>query len=76
MMSFFRSIYRSWMRFAHVLGWVNSRIMLSVLFIIAIGPVAILRRLYGLFTNISAEKMTWTPRTVRPATIEDLRRIF
>lgn len=36
-----------WWRLAHVLGWVNSRIILSVFFLVVLTPVAVLIRLLG-----------------------------
>lgn len=40
-------MHRSWMKLALVLGWVNSRILLTVLFYIILTPVALLARLFG-----------------------------
>src|SRR5258708_38009382 len=38
---------RVWMRFARALGWVNSRILLSLLFFVVITPYSALQRLVG-----------------------------
>ena len=37
----------AWMRFAHVLGWINSRMLLSLLFFGVLTPVGVARRLVG-----------------------------
>ena len=36
-----------WWRLANALGWVNSRLILSVFFIVILTPVAVLLRLFG-----------------------------
>jgi hypothetical protein len=48
-----------WFRFSHLLGWVNTRILLSALFIVVFTPLGVMMRLFG-----------WDPlgRRRRPAT--------
>jgi hypothetical protein len=36
-----------WMRFAGVLGYINSRIILGILFFLLVTPIALVRRLRG-----------------------------
>jgi hypothetical protein len=38
-------VRKAWMAFGHALGWVNSRIILSVVFYVIFFPIALLRRL-------------------------------
>lgn len=38
-------VYRLWMRFGHVLGWINTRIILAVVFYFLIAPIGVLYRL-------------------------------
>ena len=40
-------IYIGWMRFGHVMNWVNTRIILGVLFYGMFFPIGILMRLFG-----------------------------
>lgn len=40
-------VFRVWMFIGHVLGWVNSRIILGILFFLIITPMAIAMRLIG-----------------------------
>jgi hypothetical protein len=42
-----RYIHRGWTRFGFVLGWVNTRIILTVLFAVSIIPLGLLMRLFG-----------------------------
>ena len=39
--------YRLWMKLGHILGWVNSRIILGLVFIIILQPIALIMRIYG-----------------------------
>jgi hypothetical protein len=40
-------IYAGWMKFAFVLGWVNSRILLSVIFVFLFIPTSLIMRIFG-----------------------------
>ena len=40
-------VYRLWMKIGHVLGWINTRIILGVMFFLMFAPVALLLRLLG-----------------------------
>ena len=42
-----RSVYRTWMKFGHVIGWVNTRIILGVLFYVLVLPMGLIMRLFG-----------------------------
>ncbi len=39
--------YKVWMMIGHVLGWVNSRIILGIIFFIVLLPIAMVMRLFG-----------------------------
>lgn len=41
------NIYKVWMGFAFVLGWVMSRVILSVLFVFVITPIGFLAKIFG-----------------------------
>ncbi len=40
-------VYKIWMRFAEALGWVNTRIILSVIFFLVFFPFGIIMRLFN-----------------------------
>jgi len=40
-------LYRVWMRVGHVLGWVNSRLILGFLFFVIITPTALIMKVMG-----------------------------
>ncbi len=39
--------YKVWMALGHVLGWINSRIILGLVFIIVLQPIALIMRIFG-----------------------------
>ena len=39
-------VYKYWMRVAHILGWINTRIILSIVFYLVITPIGLLARLF------------------------------
>ena len=39
--------YKAWMRFGHILGWINSRIILGLVFVIVLQPIALIMRIFG-----------------------------
>ena len=39
--------YKLWMRLGHILGWVNSRIILGLVFLIVLQPIALIMRFFG-----------------------------
>lgn len=42
-----RPIYYVWMKLGHALGWINTRIILGVVFFVLFAPIALLLRLLG-----------------------------
>lgn len=39
--------YRAWMKLGHILGWLNSRIILGLVFLIVLQPIALIMRILG-----------------------------
>jgi hypothetical protein len=42
-----RPVYRVWMRVGEVLGWINTRILLTLVFFLVVAPIGIVMRLFG-----------------------------
>jgi Saxitoxin biosynthesis operon protein SxtJ len=42
-----RPVYRVWMRVGEGLAWINTRILLTLVFFLAVMPIGILMRLFG-----------------------------
>ncbi len=39
--------YRAWMKLGYVLGWLNSRIVLGLIFFLVLQPIAMVMKLFG-----------------------------
>jgi len=42
-----RPVYVVWMKIGHVLGWINTRIILGIIFFILFAPIALVFRIFG-----------------------------
>jgi hypothetical protein len=64
-------IHKGWMWLGHVLGWINTRIILGVVFYFIVTPSGIIRRWLGkdpMGQNLRPDLKTYrVPRTTRPA---------
>lgn len=45
--SVLRPVYTTWMKVGHAIGWLNTRIILGVLFYLMIMPMGLIMRLFG-----------------------------
>ena len=39
--------YKAWMKLGIILGWINSRIILGLVFLIVLQPIALIMRIFG-----------------------------
>ena len=75
-----RPIYRGWMAFAFVLGWINARVLLGLFFYLVLTPLGLLLRISG--KDLLDEKIDrsarsyWIRREPRPSEKERLERLF
>ena len=59
--SLLRPVYRGWMRFGEALGWLNTRIILSLVFFLVVTPIGLLMRLFGRSPIATAKRESyWT----------------
>lgn len=78
-MGFFKKIYRAWMKFAHALGWVNTRIILTLVYILMITPLSFIFKLLGkdpMKRKLGAEDSYWIQRESKAFDRERYRRQF
>ena len=68
--------YKVWMALGHVLGWINSHIILGLVFIFVLQPIAYIMRLTGYDPLRTKRKEEKTYREVRKDKNIDLKRIF
>ena len=69
--------YKAWIGIGNILGWINSRIILGLIFILVLQPIAFIMRLFGydpLKQNFKG-KTTDSYRELRRNKV-DLTRIF
>ena len=74
-------VRKAWMTLAAVLGWINTRILLVIVFYLVVTPTALLLRLFRRDPmqrrwRDPAIPSYWARRTDRPFDREDLRRQF
>jgi hypothetical protein len=68
--SLLRVPHKLWMQFAGILGWVNTRVLLSIFFFIVLTPVGVVMRLFGrdpLARRLSKESATYWEKREGPA---------
>ncbi len=75
MKKIFKIPYDLWMRFAHALGWVNSKIILTVVYFVILGLYAIPYRLRALRTH-SKKSPAWVPKEPIADPEKSIRRQF
>jgi hypothetical protein len=74
-----RGFYKAWMKVAAVLGYVNSRIILSAVFYLIFTPVRVITRLLGrdpLNRRGKARDSYWIPRKKSRQAPEQFERLF
>jgi len=75
-----RPIYIGWMKFAQVLGWINTRIILGLFFYVVITPIGVVLRLLG--KDLLEEKFHpsaqtyWIKREPEPFDPKRYERLF
>jgi hypothetical protein len=68
--------YRGWMALGHSLGWINSHLILGLVFVLVVQPLGLFRRLFGydpLRRRFEAKASYREPHAPGPI---DLKRIF
>ena len=68
--------YKVWMKIGHILGWINSRIILGLVFLFVLQPIAIIMRLFS-YDPLRKKKSNQKSyrETIKEKSI-DLTRIF
>ena len=68
--------YKGWMALGHFLGWINSHIILGLVFILVLQPIAYIMRITGYYPLRRRSKGEKTYRENRKNHHTDLNRIF
>ena len=68
---------RLWWRFAQLLGWVNTRILLSIFFVVVLTPVGVVMRWFGRDQFAGWQRDTnWRPYPARRGDPRHYERLF
>lgn len=73
-------VYRAWMRFAAVLAWLNTRLLLSVFFYLVVTPIGLVMRLVR--KDLLQQKIDrtaasyWHKRNIRGTEKESYEHLF
>lgn len=71
-------LHRAWMFLGHILGWINTRIILGIIFLLIFTPTALLFRLLGkdpMRRNLTAEVKSYRISSRQPKP-ENLNRLY
>ena len=71
-------VFSVWMKLAHVLGWINTRIILFIVFVVLIVPLGLLFKLINrdaMARNMHSKLDTWRIKS-KPVTSKNLKRPF
>ena len=68
--------YKSWIALGNALGWVNSKIILGLVYIVVLQPIAFVMRLIGYDPLRTKRKEEKSYREIRKEQQTDLTRIF
>jgi hypothetical protein len=73
-----RVVYRGWMWLGHILGWINTRILLGLVFYLLFAPIGFLLRMINRDPlPRSLDRQAQTYRVLRqPRNIEHMKRQF
>ena len=75
-----KPIYWVWMIFATILGWIMTRVILSLLFYIIFTPIGLIPRFFGKqFLELKWDKSKesyWNYRTIKHLKMEDYEKQF
>lgn len=73
-----RPVYNLWMKIGHVLGWVNTRIILALIFYILFFPIAIMMKILGkdpLHKKLDRELSSYRSKSLQQPK-EHIERLF
>ena len=73
-----KKIYQYWMKFVYVLGYINSRIIFTILYVFLVGIYAIISWLINFISKRkkAINNTYWLPKEYEKPTKEILRRQF
>ena len=78
--TFLRPIYIFWMKLAYIMGWINTRLILMIIFYVVLTPIGVGLKLFKvdlLDIKIDKNKDTyWRKKDKKISSLEDYKRQF
>tara|TARA_Y100001978_G_C23519367_1_gene349494 strand:- start:321 stop:713 length:393 start_codon:yes stop_codon:yes gene_type:complete len=68
--------YKRWMALGHILGWLNSKIILGLVFLLVVQPIAFIMKLFGYDPLKKKKHSLYSYREEKVNSKIDLTRIF
>ena len=68
--------YKVWMKLGHALGWINSRIILGLIYLIVLQPIALIMKIFGYDPLMKNKSSEISYRLKKVSKEVDLKRIF
>ena len=68
--------YKFWMALGHILGFINSRFILGLIFLLVLQPIALIMKIFGYDPLRKKRKNKNTYREVRLNSIINMEKIF
>ena len=68
--------YKAWMQIGYLLGWINSRIILGIIFLVVVQPIAFIMKIFGYDPLRIKKRNTKSYRENKKGHKVDLTRIF
>ena len=68
--------FRVWMKLGYLLGWVNSKLILGMVFVFVLQPIALIMKLFGYDPLRKKKNYLNTYKENRSSLNIDLKRIF
>ena len=76
-----KPVYALWMKFSHIMNWINTRLIISIMYYFIITPISLLMKLFGhdpMSRKITNEKISYRIINYhsKEKSIDDLKRPF
>ena len=68
--------YKFWMKLGHILGWINSKIVLGLVYFIILLPIALIMKIFGYDPLRKKKSNQISYREIKEDNEVDLKRIF
>ena len=68
--------YEAWMKLGHILGWINSKVILGLVYILVLLPIALIMKIFGYDPLRKKKNNKLSFRENKEGKVVDLKKIF